>query len=76
MAKNRPKLPSTLEDMSRKDWEYLIEQFIKDEVDRKMTTLYYLDGWCQEDLAATIELSRRSIAKRLKKNLEIIMKHI
>lgn len=76
MARNRPKLSSTLQDMSRKDWEYLIEQYIKDELDRKITVLYYLDGWCQEDIAATTELSRRSIITHLKKNLEIIMKHI
>ena len=76
MARNRPKLSSTLQDMSRKDWEYLIEQYIKDELDRKITVLYYLDGWCQEDIAATTELSRRSIITHLKKNLETIMKHI
>ena len=76
MARNRPKLSSVLQDMSRKDWEYLIEQYIKDETDRKITILYYLDGWCQEDIAATTELSRRTIVTHLKKNLEIIMKHI
>ena len=76
MARNRPKLSSLLQDMSRKDWEYLIEQYIKDETDRKITILYYLDGWCQEDIAATTELSRRTIVTHLKRNLEIIMKHI
>ena len=76
MARNRPKISEKLSDMSRKDWEYLIEQYIKDEIDRKITILYYLDGWCQEDIAATTELSRRTIITRLKKNLEIIMKHI
>jgi predicted DNA-binding protein YlxM (UPF0122 family) len=76
MASNRPRLSSVLKDMSRKDWEYLIEQYIKDEIDRKMTILYYLDGWCQEDIAATTDLSRKSVMTHLKKNLDIIMKHI
>ena len=76
MASNRPRISSKLQDMSRDDWEYLIDQYIKDETDRKITKLYYLDGWCQEDLAATTELSRKTIIAHLKKNLEILMKHI
>lgn len=76
MASNRPKLTEKLVNMARKDWEYLIEQYIKDELDRKITILYYLDGWCQEDIAATTELSRKTITKHLKKNLDMILKHI
>lgn len=66
MARNRVKLPVHLDVMSRSDWEYRINQYIRNEEDRKIAVLYYLDGWCQEDIAATMGYCRKTIYKRLK----------
>lgn len=75
MAKNRPKISQKLEDMSRSDWEDIIAQYIKSELDRKIATLYYLDGWCMVDIAEEVHYSRQSINKKLRKMLDIIEKH-
>lgn len=66
MARNRVKLPTYLDTMARTDWEYRINQYIRNEEDRKIAVLYYLDGWCQEDIAATMDYCRKTIYKRLK----------
>ena len=42
MARNRPRLTYQLEMMSRDDWEYLINQYIKSKDDREIAILYYL----------------------------------
>lgn len=69
MARNRAKVPQSLETMSRHDWEYKINQYIRNEEDRKIAILYYLEGWCQEDIAATLGYCRKTIYKRLR-NIE------
>lgn len=66
MARNRVKLPTYLDTMARTDWEYRINQYIRNEEDRKIAVLYYLEGWCQEDIAATMDYCRKTIYKRLK----------
>lgn len=66
MTKNRAKIPEQLDNLSRFEWEYRINQYIKSEEDRKIAILYYLDGWCQEDIAATLDYCRKTIYKRLK----------
>lgn len=66
MVNNRAKLPNHLDNLSREEWENLINQYIKNENDREIAKLYYLDGWCQEDIAAEFDCCRKTIYKRLK----------
>lgn len=75
MAKNRPKISEKLNDKPRSYWESIIAEYIKDEKDRKMAIMYYLDGWCMIDLAEEFHYSRQWISKRLNKILNIIEKH-
>lgn len=75
MARNRAKVPQKLDLLSRDDWENIINQYIRSEEDRKIAILYYLDGWCQEDIAATVNYSRKTICKRLQKILNIITRN-
>lgn len=75
MARNRPKISEKLENMSRSDWETIIEQYIKSEEDRDIAIMYYLDGYCMIDIAEELHYSRQCINARLKKIIDIIEKH-
>lgn len=75
MAQSRPKLNDDLYSMPRTQWEYIIDNYIKDEIDRKIARLYYLDGWTQVDVGAEVGYSQSSIKRRLPKIINIIEKN-
>lgn len=75
MAQSRPYIPSKLENMPRTQWEYIIDNYINDEVDRKIAKLYYLDGWTQVDVGAEVGYSQSSIKRRLPKIINKIEKN-
>lgn len=82
MAKARIKLPNYLLDIPRSKWEFIINEYIKDENDRYIATRYYLDGVCLFDIAEELveendKPKSLSYMKRHKASiLKIIMKHI
>jgi DNA-directed RNA polymerase specialized sigma subunit len=76
MAQARPQnVNDNLKLLSNEKWEYIINNYIKSEIDRKIAKLYYLDGIPQVDIGAEVGYSRSTIKKRLPKILNIIEKH-
>lgn len=75
MAQARPNITDGLKSLSNTDWEYIIDNYIKSEKDRKIAKMYYLDGIPQADIGAEIGYSRSAIKRRLPKILNIIEKN-
>lgn len=62
--------------MSRKEWEYLIEQYIFSEFDREMLKRRLLDGITFETLAEEFDLSVTQTKNRIYKAEKKLLKHI
>lgn len=75
MAQARPKINDELKSMPNNKWNYIINNYIKNEIDRKIAKMYYLDGIPQEDIGAEVGYSRSAIKKKLPKLLNIIEKY-
>lgn len=75
MAQARPKIPDELKSLPNSKWNYIIDNYIKNEDDRKIAKMYYLNGICQEDIGAELGYSRSTIKKKLPKLLNIIEKY-
>lgn len=75
MAQSRPRIPDELNSLPNTTWEYIIDNYIKNEIDRKIARLYYLQGWTQVDVGAEVGYSQSSIKRKLPKLLNIIEKH-
>lgn len=75
MAQARPKIPDELNCLPNTQWEYIIDNYIKNETDRKIAKLYYLQGMTQVDIGAEVGYSQSSIKRKLPKLLNIIEKY-
>lgn len=75
MAQARPKVPENLISLSNRKWEYIIDNYIKNEIDRKIAKMYYLNGIPQADIGAEVGYSRSAIKKKLPKILSTIEKY-
>ena len=76
MAQARPRVNKDLLSIPNNRWEYVIDNFIKSELDREIAKLYYLNGWTQQDIAEEFNYSRSAIKHKLKKLIDIIEKNI
>lgn len=63
-------------DFSRSEWEKIIDEWIFNEVHRKMLKRRLLDGLCYDDLADEFNLSPERIRKIIYKAKERLYKHI
>ena len=61
---------------SRKEWEELIDNWVHNEVDRKMLKRRLLDGICFEPLAEEFDLSVNHCQSRIKKAKAQLFKNI
>lgn len=75
MAQSRPRIPDELNSLPNNTWEYIIDNYIKNETDRKIAKLYYLKGMRQIDVAEEVGYSESSIKRKLPKILNIIEKN-
>lgn len=75
MAQSRPRIPDELNSLPNTQWNYIIDNYIKSEIDRKIARLYYLEGMTQVDVGAEVGYSQSSIKRKLPKLLNIIEKH-
>ena len=75
MAQARPNIPEDLISLPNNKWEYIIENYIKNEIDRQIAKMYYLDGIPQVDIGEELGYSRSAIKKKLPKLLNIIEKY-
>ena len=65
-----------LYNLSRSDWEHLIDEWIFNEQHRKMLKLNLLDGWTYENLAEKFGMSTRQIARIIPKLQNQLFKRI
>ena len=75
MAQARPKITDELRSLPNSKWEYIIDNYIKSEIDRQIAKMYYLDGIPQADIGAEVGYSRSAIKKKLPKLLNTIEKY-
>ena len=68
------KIPNN--DLSRSQWENLIDEWIFNEEHRKMLKLNLLDGKTYEQIAEEIECSRDKVAKLIPKLQDKLFKKI
>lgn len=75
MAQARPKINDELKMLPNEKWEYIIDNYIKNETDRIIAKMYYLDGIPQVDIGVEVGYSRSAIKKKLPKIINIIEKY-
>lgn len=76
MAQARPQnVSENLQTLPIEKWNYIINNYIKSDIDRKIAKMYYLDGIPQADIGAEVGYSRSAIKKKLPKILDIIEKY-
>lgn len=63
-------------DLSRSEWEHLIDEWIFNERDRKILKRRLLDGICFEPLAEEFDLSVRHVKSIVYKGQEKLLKHM
>jgi len=76
MAQSRPRISDELNSLSNETWNYIIDNYIKSNIDRKIAKLYYLQGMTQIDVGVVVGYSQSSIKRKLPKILNIIEKHL
>ena len=64
-----------LDDMSRTDIEFLIEEWIHKERDRAILKRRLLDGICYEPLAEEFDMSVRQVKTIVRKGTDRMFKH-
>ena len=63
-------------DISRSEWENLIDEWIFDEIHRKMLKRNLLDGRKYEQIAEQFGMSSRQVARLIPKLQDKLFKHI
>lgn len=71
----RPKINDDLLNLSNSEWLNIINEYIKNEENRKIAIMYYINGIPQEDIGAELNLARSTIRDRLYKILPVIEKN-
>ena len=72
----RLKEPESVSDLSRSEWESLIEEWIFNERDRAILKRRLLDGIIYDKLAEEFDLSVRHVKKIVYKGEEKLFKHL
>jgi len=65
MARARARVPESLDDLLRGDWERVIFQANLGEEDTKIAEMYLLDALPQIEIGCELGLSRSAVSKRL-----------
>lgn len=63
-------------DLSRSEWENLIDEWIFNELHRDMLKRNLLDGRTHEQIAEQFDMSTRQVARLIPKLQERLFKHI
>lgn len=63
-------------DMSRSEWEKLINEWIFNETHRKMLVRHLLDGRTYEQISYEVELSVRQVKRLMPKLKAQLFKHV
>lgn len=65
MARARARVPESLEDFTRAQWETVIQQAALGVEDTRIAVMYLLDAVPQVEIGAELGLSRSAISKRM-----------
>ena len=65
MARARVRVPESLEDFGRSDWEAVIREAALGLEDTRIAELYLLDAVAQADIGAELGLTRSAVSKRM-----------
>lgn len=65
-----------MKELSRSQWEHLIDEWIFNERDRALLKRRLLDGICYEPLSEEFDLSVRQTKRIVDKSMQILIKHI
>lgn len=65
MARARARVPKSLEDFTRSDWEAVIREAALGVEDTRIAELYLLDCVAQADIGAEFGLNRSTVSRRL-----------
>jgi len=65
MAKARARVPRSLEDFTRSDWETVIREAALGIEDTQIAEMYLLDAIAQVDIGAALHMDRSTVSKRL-----------
>lgn len=75
MAQARPNITDELKSLSNTNWEYIIDNYIKNQRDRDIARMYYLDGIPQVEIADELGCSKSTVKRALPKIINIIEKN-
>jgi len=75
MANARPKVNEYLLSLPNSEWKNIINEYVKNEIDRQIAIDYYLNGITQVDIGAKFNYSRSAIRDKLHKIIKIIEKN-
>lgn len=70
MARARVRVPESLDDFTRSDWEVVIREATLGAEDTRIAEMYLLDGIAHVDIGAEVGLSRSAISKRMIKIID------
>lgn len=65
MARARVRVPESLEDFGRSDWEAVIQEAALSLEDTRIAELYLLDAVAQADIGAELKMDRSTVSRRL-----------
>ncbi len=65
-----------MKELSRSQWEHLIDEWIFNERDRVLLKRRLLDGICYEPLSEEFDLSVRQTKRIVDKSMQILMRKI
>ena len=65
MARARLRVPESLEDFGRSDWEAVIQEAALGLEDTRIAELYLLDAVAQADIGAELKMDRSTVSRRL-----------
>lgn len=66
---------SIFDNKARDEWEWLINQWVLDEVAKKMLIRHFLDGIPYERIAEELDVSRATVYNKIKKYSAKLFKH-
>lgn len=75
MAQARPNISNELFDLPNNQWKYIIENYLKSDIDKQIAEMYYLKAIPQVEIGAELGYSRSAIRDRLKKIIRVIEKN-
>lgn len=65
MARARVRVPESLDDFTRSDWELVIREAALGVEDTRIAEMYLLDAVAHVDIGAELGLSRSAVSKRM-----------